>query len=312
VRDLLQTARVLDLQPVPRGPRVAVVANSRSPAVLAGAAIRAAGLVAVEPPVHLDWRSTPDDVEQAVRAALGSADVDAVLVVHAPPLAFTEPPAEQIVLLGHDDGVAMPGSKVPTFAFPDSAIAVLARMHRYGHWLAGEASAPAATIDGVDPAHVDEVLAGLGDHVLDCPPGTVVEVLAAYGIHLATAPPSGVGVRVRGASDPRLGPLVTLGLSGIQGELAGMVATRLAPMSKVAAADMVEQSSAGRAVAATFTARAALADLVRRVAALMVDHPHLSSVELDPVIVSDHGCHVVGAVVSLGVDTPEHGALRRL
>jgi hypothetical protein len=105
---------------------------------------------------------------------------------------------------------------------------------------------------------------------------------------------------------------VTLGLSGIQGELAGMVATRLAPVSKVAAADMVEQSSAGRAVAATGTARAALADLVRRVAALMVDHPHLSSVELDPVIVSDDGCHVVGAVVSLGVDTPEHGALRRL
>jgi acyl-CoA synthetase (NDP forming)/GNAT superfamily N-acetyltransferase len=325
VRDLLQTARVLDLQPVPRGPRVAVVANSRSPAVLAGAAIRAAGLVAVEAPVRLDWRSTPDDVEQAVRAALGSADVDAVLVVHAPPLAFTEPPAEQIdraargatkpvlaVLLGHDDGVALPRSTVPTFAFPDSAIAVLARMHRYGHWLAGEASAPAATIDGLDPAHVDEVLAGLGDQVIDCSPATVVDVLAAYGILLTAAPPSGVGVRVHGASDPRLGPLVTLGLSGIEGEMADVETTRLAPMSSVAAADMVEQSLAGRAVAAAGAARAAVADLVCRVGALMVDHPRLSSVELDPVIVSDDGCHVIGAIVSLGVDTHEHSPLRRL
>ena len=63
---------------------MAVVTNSRSPGVLAAAAVEAAGLHTVEPPFPLDWRSTDEDYERAVRAALEADDVDAVLVIHAP------------------------------------------------------------------------------------------------------------------------------------------------------------------------------------------------------------------------------------
>lgn len=325
VRDLLQTARVLDLQPVPRGPRVAVVANSRSPAALAEAAIRAAGLVVAEPRLHLDWRSSPDDVEQAVRTALGAADVDAVLVVHAPPLAFTEPPAMQIdraargatkpvlaVLLGQDDGVAMPGSAVPTFAFPETAIAVLARMHRYGHWLAGEAAAPVATVDDADPTRVEELLAGVDPGVLVCPDDVTDEVLGAYGIEVRTARPEGALVCIHGTTDPRLGPLVTIGLGGAQADLIDERATRLAPMSRLAARELVEHSPAGRAIDAAGGDIDALADVVCRVATVMVDHPRVRSVVLNPVIVTADGCHTTEALVSLGNDAHEPGPLRRL
>ncbi len=52
---LLETVRVLATQPVLRGPRVAVLTNSRSPGTLANAALSAAGLEPVVGPVDLDW-----------------------------------------------------------------------------------------------------------------------------------------------------------------------------------------------------------------------------------------------------------------
>ena len=50
VRAMLDTARVLATQPTPLGPRVAVLTNSRSPGVLARAALEAAGLTVVDRP----------------------------------------------------------------------------------------------------------------------------------------------------------------------------------------------------------------------------------------------------------------------
>ena len=64
---MLDTARVLATQPVMRGPRVAVIANARSPETLSRAALTTAGLEPVDSPVPLDWRSTPDDYGAAVR-----------------------------------------------------------------------------------------------------------------------------------------------------------------------------------------------------------------------------------------------------
>ena len=48
VAAMLDTARVLATQPVMRGPRVAVLANARSPETLSRAALTTAGLIAVD------------------------------------------------------------------------------------------------------------------------------------------------------------------------------------------------------------------------------------------------------------------------
>ncbi|MEX2627657.1 MAG: GNAT family N-acetyltransferase, partial [Ilumatobacteraceae bacterium] len=84
---MLDTARVLATQPPMRGDRVAVITNSRSPGVLARAALTTAGLTPVDPPAPLDWRADDDDFAHAIRAALDHDRVDAVLVIHAPPIA---------------------------------------------------------------------------------------------------------------------------------------------------------------------------------------------------------------------------------
>lgn len=201
VHAMLDTARVLATQPVPKGPRVTVLTNARSPGVLAHAALRGAGLEVVDPPLPLDWRATDDDYRAALAAAIESPDVDSVLVIHAPPLASAPVPAAAIhqsaegsakpvvaVMLGRTDGALLPGSPVPAFSFPEAAARVLGRMAAYSHWLATEAEAPVLPVQGADAARAGEVLAAAverGEHELSL--ADTGEVLRAYGLHVPHA-----------------------------------------------------------------------------------------------------------------------------
>lgn len=207
VHALLDACRVLADQPVMRGPRVAVVANSMSPRTLAEAALRANGLDATTgaAALALDWRAEPGDYEAAVRAAVLDPDVDAVFVVYAPPIPSAETAmAEAIdtatsdadkptvaVVLGSTDGPVRRGSRVPAFTFPEQAAAALGASHAYGRWLATEADAAPASHRPVDPPRaaeiIDDALATVdaGDAaVLDV--ADAAELLSTYGIGLAT------------------------------------------------------------------------------------------------------------------------------
>jgi acyl-CoA synthetase (NDP forming)/GNAT superfamily N-acetyltransferase len=172
VSALLDTARVLCTQPLMSGPAVAVVTNSRSPGVLAAAAIAAAGLQAVEPPIALDWTASDADYGRAVEAALAADDVDAVLVIHAPATARAiGGPNEHIdraaagatkpvlaVMLGADDGPLLPGSPVPAFSFPEPAVAVLGRVLSYWRWRTGEGASELEAPPGIDVTGAHDVL----------------------------------------------------------------------------------------------------------------------------------------------------------
>jgi acyl-CoA synthetase (NDP forming) len=200
VAGMLDTARVLATQPPMRGSRVAVLANARSPQTLSEAALHTAGLETVPCPRRLDWRSTPDDYGEALRAALTDDTIDAVMIVHAPPMADqVDAPVEAIeaaargatkpivtVLMGGRNGPLRPGSSLPAFAFPEPAAGVLGRVHLYGAWLADEADAAISDVGDIDRAGARGVITAAlerGDRMLDV--GDVVSVLRAYGI---TAP----------------------------------------------------------------------------------------------------------------------------
>jgi acyl-CoA synthetase (NDP forming)/GNAT superfamily N-acetyltransferase len=196
VRSMLDTARVLSCQPVPAGPAVAILTNSRSPGVLATAAVTAAGLTAVDPPVALNWRATPDDFAAAVSAAIADPAIDAVLVVHAPPVQSAPAPVAELdraaaesgkpvvaVMLGQPDGPILPGSTVPSFSFPEPAAAVLGRMYAYSRWLATEADATAEPLLDVNADAADAVIdAALsrGETSLDL--SDAFSIFTAYGI----------------------------------------------------------------------------------------------------------------------------------
>ncbi|MGH9132497.1 MAG: acetate--CoA ligase family protein, partial [Ilumatobacteraceae bacterium] len=200
VAALLDTARVMASQPLMAGPNVAVLTNSRSPGVLATGTIETAGLRVAEAPVPLDWRSTDDDYERALRAALGAEHVDAVLVIHAPPVAAAiGGPVDHIdraaagatkpvvaVMLGAVDGPLRRGSAVPAFSFPETAVGVLARLHSYWRWRTGEGAASTESPTGIDaPGAAGVIATAIDEHRDALTPSEIRTLLGCYGVAMA-------------------------------------------------------------------------------------------------------------------------------
>ncbi|MEZ5250616.1 MAG: acetate--CoA ligase family protein [Ilumatobacteraceae bacterium] len=395
VRAMLDTARVLACQPVPSGPRVAVLTNSRSPGVLAAAALVDAGLEVVPAPRPLDWRSTIDDYGPALADALADPANDAVLVMYAPPIMSAQVPDEVIaaaaagtekpvvaVMLGRHDGPVCHGSRVPSFSFPEPAAAVLGHLVRYRRWLDTEGASSVAELDhvdldaatdavmhaleGVDASTASTVTAGIAD---------VEAVLTAYGVKVARAEltdavsvddvaavasrvgypvsikaehrragrsaeagialdladadavrdaavvmraslgadaacitvqqmvPPGVDVRIRCTTDERLGPVITVGLGGIMADAIGDEESRLAPVSAAAAANLVQSSRLGHALAGAGLLIDALVDTITRASHLVDQHPAVLELDINPAIVSRGGCWVVDASGAHGGST---------
>lgn len=398
VRAMLDTARVLACQPVPAGPRVAILSNSRSPGVLAAAALQQAGLEVVDAPVELDWRSDVDDYGPAVTAAVADPAIDIVLVMFAPPIMSARVPARAIdtaaagagkpvvaVMLGRQDGPVCDGSAVPSFSFPEPAAAVLGHLVQYRRWLDTEAEATVGDLEGVDGGAVTELLAAaVADGHTTASIPDVEAMLRAYGVQVAGAEltdavsldevvavadrvgypvsikagkrragrsaeagialdlpdgdavrdaaavmraslgadaecitvqrmaPPGIDVRIRCTSDERLGAVVTVGLGGIMADAIGDQESRLAPVSRAAAENLVHSSRLAAALVSAGFDPAALVDTITRVSHLVFDHPSIDELDINPAIVSASGCWVVDAHVTLTASAPAESAMRRL
>ncbi len=401
VRAMLDTARVLACQPVPAGGRVAILTNSRSPGVLAAAALQVAGLEVVPPPLPLDWRSDVDDYGPAVEAALADPGIDSLLVVHAPPIASARVPARAIdaaaagaskpvvaVMLGRSDGPICDGSQVPSFSFPEPAAVVIGHMVAYRRWLDTEADATMADLSGVDSDAAAAVLARAvtassdGDRAATM--ADVDAVLRAYGVRspsteltdAATADaivevaervgypvglkalrrragrsaeagvaldlpdadavrdavtvmraslgddascitvqqmvPPGIDVRIRCTTDPRLGAVITVGLGGIMADAIGDEESRLAPVTRAAASNLVNASRVGAALTAAGIDAEPLVDAITRVSHLVFEHTAIDELDINPAIIGPAGCWVVDARVTLTASTQPEAAMRRL
>jgi acyl-CoA synthetase (NDP forming) len=115
--------------------------------------------------------------------------------------------------------------------------------------------------------------------------------------------PVGVACVVRTVEDAQYGPVVSFGLGGDASELLGDLAHRVAPLTDVDVRDMIRSV---RAAPKLFGHRGAhpvdvdaLEDLLARVSCLTDDLPDVSSVDLNPVVVSERGVAVLAATVRL-------------
>ncbi|MEV0292695.1 GNAT family N-acetyltransferase [Nocardia sp. NPDC050710] len=199
ISELFDCAALLGYQPLPAGPRVAVVGNSAALNWLAVDAARGEGLEVRRPaalplgsarrpteravdehpvgePVDLGPDATPGAYLDALVAALRSDEIDAVLVVFAPPVplpmagfadaireaALAVPDsgkpilttfvAEQgipnLLAMRGPAGTAVRGS-IPSYPDPERAARALARVRRYAEWR----TKPVSTV--VRPAGID-------------------------------------------------------------------------------------------------------------------------------------------------------------
>ena len=122
IDEMFDIAALLDAQPLPPGPRVAVVTNAGGPGILAVDACEAAGLTVTEfsadtqarlhaflpatasvaNPVDMVASAGPAEYRAAIEAALSSSDTDALIVLFTP----IDPSCSDQIVAAIQDGVA--------------------------------------------------------------------------------------------------------------------------------------------------------------------------------------------------------------
>jgi acyl-CoA synthetase (NDP forming) len=216
MEELFDVTRLLAQQPVPRGRRVAILTNAGGPGILAADACAARGLevtslspattaalraflpaaATVTNPVDMIATATPQQYEQAVEAVLRDDEVDSAVVIFISPSmtagediaravvrARAVDPAKPVlaVFMGSEPAAELL-KPIPSFVFPEAAVAALARAARYGEWREAPAGA-VPELPGVDleraRSPVSAVLARGGGWAR---PGEAAELLDAIGI----------------------------------------------------------------------------------------------------------------------------------
>ncbi len=122
----------------------------------------------------------------------------------------------------------------------------------------------------------------------------LVEAMAAPGAELI----------VGGVRDAVFGPVVLLGVGGVLVEAVDEAVLGLAPLGRADAADMVAQFPVPRILdgyrGQPAVDRAALADLLVTVGRVLVDHPEIAEVDLNPVRGTADGLVALDALIQLG------------
>ncbi|OFW01684.1 MAG: hypothetical protein A3I61_03485 [Acidobacteria bacterium RIFCSPLOWO2_02_FULL_68_18] len=154
-------------QPLPAGRRVAVLSNAGGPAILAADACEAhgldlaplsdatvAGLRSLLPatatlgnPIDMLASATPGEYEEATRLLLADGQVDSLVVIFTPPLVPQVPAVARAIAAGAAEaakpvlanfissrGAPPELAPIPSYLFPESAVAALARATSYGAW----------------------------------------------------------------------------------------------------------------------------------------------------------------------------------
>ena len=344
VAELFDVGLVLAHQPIPPGPRLAIIGNATGPGVLAADAALGAGveIVSVAGTGTLPADAGPEEYAAAVTALLADDAVDAVLVIGTP-LVDTEPDEiafavaaasatrpEKPVIASYLGGVPAPGlvagtegelHPIPIFPFPEQAVRAFGRAAAYAAWRA----TPEGTVAVPDGVDLDAARA-CAIAVLDADPqgrwltdDEARGLLDAAGISVPTderpTAAGDVAIEVGLVDDPTFGPLLSFGLGGSAAELLGDRASRIVPLTDLDAAELLRASRlspllfgyGGRPA----VDEPALLDLLARLSALAEGVPELAEVALSPLLASPEGVWVGDARVRLHPPPAGPGPLLR-
>ena len=215
---LLDVARLLSAQPLPRGKGDAVLADDDDAATEAAAALRDEGLephVAHPEPAAL--RALAEDVD-AVVALLGDAPPEGLLAALTEATAGLEPAVPALVVrTGAGAASRLETAAVPAFASAREAARALAAVARYARWRdrAPARAATAADLDAealravLDDAVGDRTRASLDAHAT----GALLEA-AGVATTGGEGPADATALRVRLHHDRDVGPILAVGPSG--------------------------------------------------------------------------------------------------
>ena len=256
-------------------------------------AIRALGRVVT----YAEWRTR----EPGAVAELPDVDRDRVRTAAEVALADLQPsgwlrPAAVRDLLGAA-GISLPRAEVVTSAEAAAAavadVGVPVAVKALGPDLVHKSDVGGVRLDVVDPDEAAAAYADMAARLGERMDGALVQQMA----------PAGVETIVGVTHDALFGPVVLFGLGGVATELMGDHAYRILPLTDRDAAELVRSL---RSSPLLFGYRgtpladvAALEELLQRVARLAGLVPELAELDLNPVLVGEHGVAVVDAAVRL-------------
>jgi acyl-CoA synthetase (NDP forming)/RimJ/RimL family protein N-acetyltransferase len=208
--EMFDVAQLLAHQPLPRGPRVAVVGNSDALGLLAADAAAASGLE-VTRAIALGAEAGAEDFEDALDEVIDDAEVDGVVAIYIPPLnaggpavanalaAVAEQADKPIVstFLGREGvpellrvpdlaGNTAGRGSVPSYPAVEQAVRALSRVVEYAAWRE-RLPDDEDVLEGIDHDAATRMLAQL---LIDTPQGRELsftecqELLGFYGIDL--------------------------------------------------------------------------------------------------------------------------------
>jgi len=174
LEELFDVAALLSSQPVPAGPRVAVLGNAGGPGVLCADILESGGLTlpvlsprlqeslsaalppeaAVDNPIDLIATIDPELYRASLGLVLNSDEVDAVITIFVPRESGTMPGVVTAIREVADaagaskpvlgvfmqtapvpEAIAKPGVPIPTYVFPEAGARALNRAAWYSRWL---------------------------------------------------------------------------------------------------------------------------------------------------------------------------------
>ncbi len=356
--EMFDVALLLANQPVPSGSRVAIVTNALDPGMLAAAACAGSELAVAQlsaptldrllaagiPPVRaagvVDLRPTasPGDYRTALSAVLADPAVDAGVVIFMPPLVR----AVREVAAAIRQGAAGAGGKpvaasfmsesglpaqlrdghraIPSYVFPERAVAALGRAAEYGRWHR-EPVGVLADPPGIDQQAAYGLVSAASDGWMD--PGDAAALLGHYGIAVADAEPPDEDRGAAGVSDsgetsrgvlrmhshPLVGPVISFGLSGLLSELFGDVATGVTPLTDRDAASLLASLRAypllNGAVGGRPADLPAIEDALLRLSALVEDWPAVAELIIEALLIGRPGEGVTAVAPAVRIAWPE-------
>ncbi|MFN2320561.1 MAG: GNAT family N-acetyltransferase, partial [Dermatophilaceae bacterium] len=223
---MFDIAQLVCGQPLPSGPRVAVVANSDALASLTAQAVNTWNLEITHGPVALGSEATTEEFKDALTTAASDPDVDSVIACFIPPLLTEdEDVAAAVRDAAREQGKPVLGSLmgmrrgaddlqytdvegvsrvVPVYSMPEDAVRALAMVTRYSQWRAadrGDLVAPMGIAKRTAQEFIDAVLA-------ETPEGRVLTdeeaatLVGTYGVSVwRTVPVRSVDDAVRTAAE---------------------------------------------------------------------------------------------------------------
>lgn len=238
IDELFDVAMLLANQPVPRGRRVGILTNAGGPGIMATDALASRGLevvrlsdalqarlaaflppeASVKNPVDMIASATAEQYDRALSELVACDEVDAVLVLFVTPIVTEARDVAEAIVRGASSssktiltcfmgkhGVpeavsSLRAKDVPSYAFPESAAAALAKVVRYGEWLASEEGVVPA-LDSIDPARARRVLtAAPAEAGRWLRPEELREVLEAYGLTMPRSASASTAAEARARS----------------------------------------------------------------------------------------------------------------